>query len=262
MWRAGCPSSRAALADRLGAVAACLLLGSALATPARAAGPPLTPTQVAQGRAIFQRECKMCHGGKGDGQGTGAHLLTPRPRDFTGGVFKFRSTPNGELPADDDLFRTITMGLPGSMMPSFKELPERERWALVAVVKEFAKIKKAPRAVSVPPEPPGSPALLEKGQKVYADLKCANCHGATGRGDGPSALTLKSEAGVRMWATDLTQGPFRGGSEARDLYLRIATGVDGTPMPAYATSASPGEIWALVHYLRSLIQKPADQAAK
>lgn len=235
------------------------MIAAALA-PVAWAGAPLTPAQVAQGRATFERECKACHGARGDGQGPGAKLLTPKPRDFTSGVFKLRSTPSGTVPTDDDLFRTITQGIPGSTMPSFAEVPERERWGLVAVVKSFARIAKTPPPVRVPPEPTPSPALVEKGRAVYVDLKCTNCHGADGRGDGPSALTLKSDDGVRTWAPDLTRGSFKGGSTPRDLYLRIATGIDGTPMPSYADQASPDEIWALVHYLRSLTSPGAERA--
>jgi len=231
-----------------------------LAPVAWAGSPPLTPAQVAQGRATFERECKACHGARGDGRAPGAKLLTPKPRDFTSGVFKLRSTPSGTVPMDDDLFRTVTQGIPGSMMPGFAELPERERWALVAVVKSFARITKAPPAIRVPPEPAASLTLVEKGRAVYSDLKCTNCHGASGRGDGPSALTLKGDDGVRTWAPDLTRGPFKGGSAPRDLYLRIATGIDGTPMPSYADQASADEIWALVHYLRSLASQGAERA--
>jgi mono/diheme cytochrome c family protein len=245
----------------LGGLIALSVVGAA---PVLAAEPPrTTPALLSQGRAVFQRECTVCHGGSGDGKGPGAAVLTPKPRDFTNGVFKLRSTPSGEAPTDQDLFQTITVGIPGSAMPGFKELPERERWALVAVVKELAKIRRAPRPVPVPPEPAPSPPLLTRGEEIYGQLQCAKCHGAGGRGDGPSALTLRSEDGVRIWATDLTRGTFKGGGAGRDLYLRIATGVDGTPMPSYITSASPNDIWALVQYIRHrLVADPTAGGAK
>lgn len=242
----------------LGAGSLLFILLAWLASPGRAQAPPVpgTPSVLAEGQAVFARECKVCHGARGDGQGLGAHLLDPRPRNLTAGVFKLRTTPSGELPTDQDLFRTITHGIPNSMMPSFQELSEAERWALVAVVKELAGIGQASQAVPIPVEPVATPARVAKGQQVYAALKCAECHGASGRGDGPNALTLKSDDGRRIRATDLTRGVFKGGGETRDLYLRISEGIDGTPMPAYGTSASPDEIWALVHYLQSLHPKP------
>lgn len=233
-----------------------LILVGWLASPGRAQAPPppMTPGVLADGQALFARECKVCHGARGDGQGLGAHLLDPRPRNLTIGVFKFRTTPSGRPPADEDLFRTVTHGIPNSMMPGFKELSEAERWALVAVVKGMAGIRQASPAVSIPVEPVVTPAHVALGQQVYAALQCAECHGASGRGDG--TLTLKTDDGRRIWATDLTRGVFKGGGEGRDLYVRISEGVDGTPMPAYGTSASPDEIWALVHYLQSLHPKP------
>jgi mono/diheme cytochrome c family protein len=220
---------------------------------ARPAGPQAaTPEPLAKGQAVFQRECKVCHGAKGDGEGSGAFLLHPRPRNLVGGVFRLRSTPNGEFPTDEDLLRTITEGIPGSMMPSFRELPEDERRGLVAVVKELAGIHQAPAPVIIPPEPPLTPERIAAGGRVYAALKCAECHGTQGRADGPSALTLKSDDGIRTRPADLTRAQFKGGSGGRDLYRRIVTGMDGSPMPSYAGQASPDELWALVQYVQSL----------
>lgn len=220
---------------------------------ARAAGPPPpTPELLTKGRAVFQRECKVCHGAQGDGEGPGAFLLHPRPRNLVAGVFRLRSTPNGEFPTDEDLLNTITQGVPGSMMPSFRELPEEERWAVVAVVKELAAIKETPAPVVIPPEPRPTPERIAAGARVYAALRCAECHGAEGRGDGPSALTLKTDEGIRIRPPDLTRGEFKGGSTGRDLFRRIVTGMDGSPMPSYAGQASPDDLWALAQYIQSL----------
>ena len=40
-----------------------------------------------------------------------ASMFRIRPRDFRTGLFKFRSTPSGSLPTDDDLLRTVTQGV-------------------------------------------------------------------------------------------------------------------------------------------------------
>jgi cytochrome c oxidase cbb3-type subunit 2 len=233
------------------ALGATTCAAAALAVMSDAAWAQTQPAAV-DGKAIYQRECVMCHGVKGDGEGTGANIVNPHPRDFSLGVFKLRSTPNGEPPTDDDLLRTITNGIRPAAMPSFKELPESERHALVGVVKEFAGIKKAGTPIKVPPAPAASPELLTKGKQVYERLACATCHGTTGHADGPSSLTLKDDSKRKVWPADLTLGEFKGGSEPRDLYLRLATGLDGSPMPSYATKATSDEIWALVHYVRSL----------
>lgn len=209
----------------------------------------------AQGKAAYLRECVACHGEKGDGEGPAGHYVNPLPRNFTLGVFKFRSTPSGQAPTDADLFKTITHGIPGTAMPAFRELPERERWALVALVKQFAGIKKPGMAVNVAPEPAAIPEGIARGRQVYERLGCAECHGAGGRADGTSSLTLKDDARHRIWALDLTRDSFKGGATPRDLYLRIVTGIDGSPMPSFADKATGEEVWALVHYVQSLSQR-------
>lgn len=220
--------------------------------PADAQTKAAVPIADAVGNAIYARECAMCHGDQGDGSGPGSHMVNPKPRDFTLSVFKFRSTPSGQPPTDSDLFKIITNGVTGTAMPSFQELSENERWALVAVVKQFAGIQKSGTAVKVPAEPAASSGSVAKGRQVYSKLKCAECHGGGGEADGSSSLTLKDDAKHRIWAADLTRGRFKGGSTSQDLYLRIHTGIDGSPMPSYAAEATPAEIWALVHYVRSL----------
>lgn len=87
---------------------------------------------IGTGEKLFAQSCTRCHGLQGDGKGPVAYLLSPSPRDFTRGIYKIRSTPSGQLPADRDLFRAITLGMPGSGMPAWKDkLSQQERWQLV-----------------------------------------------------------------------------------------------------------------------------------
>ncbi|PYO13356.1 MAG: hypothetical protein DMD75_05865, partial [Candidatus Rokuibacteriota bacterium] len=83
------------------------------------------------GKAVYELKCMGCHGDKGDGKGPAAELLMPGPRDFTSGIYKIRTTAN-KVPTDQDLFRIITDGMPGTSMPSWAVLPDRDRWNLVA----------------------------------------------------------------------------------------------------------------------------------
>ena len=237
-------------ADTLVAVGqACLLI--TLVTGAYAAD--TDKASLERGKQLYTRECASCHGMKGDGNGPGAYILSQRPRNFELGVFKLRSTMTGDNPTDDDLFRTLTQGIAGStgsMMPSFASLPEKDRWDLVAYVKHLAGIQQPGKAISVPAQP--SSADLALGHKIYGRLQCGECHGDTGRGDGPSALTLKDDDKRRIWASDLTIGRFKSGDDPKEIYKRIATGIDGSPMPAYATKANAKELWALTLYVLSL----------
>lgn len=68
-----------------------------------------------------------------------AKALSPPPRNFTKARFRFRTTPEGSLPSDADLFRTLTSGVLPSRMPGFAFLSDAERWALVSHVKKLTK---------------------------------------------------------------------------------------------------------------------------
>jgi mono/diheme cytochrome c family protein len=187
------------------------------------------------------------------GDGEAAQFLFPKPRDFTWGVFKVRSTPSGEPPTDEDLLSTLTNGIPGSAMPSFLALPEGDRTALVRYVKQLAELTEEPFSVLRPSEPPfPTPELVAMGQEVFERAKCADCHGEEGRGDGPSAPTLEDDWGYPSFPNDFTRGIYKGGSTPSDIYLRFTTGMDGTPMPSFSASTTEEERWALAHYVKAL----------
>jgi cytochrome c oxidase cbb3-type subunit 2 len=211
------------------------------------------------GETVYQKYCSICHGSEGRGDGHAAFFMSPKPRDLTSGRFKLRSTLPGEPPSDSDLLATITKGMHGSLMPSFEPLPEQERKHLVAYVRSLAGTETGsqktpkPRAILIPPEPRVSRASLAQGKKLYNDMGCGDCHGDKGKGDGPSAKDLKDQWGYAIQPTDLTAGVFKGGHNGKEIYKRIATGMDGTPMPAYGDDVFPGkDRWALVHYIQSL----------
>src|SRR5262245_35304145 len=70
------------------------------------------------GAALYDRLCVACHGARGDGAGPAAPWLWPKPRDFTGGWFRWVTTADG-APTRDALRRTIGAGAPGTSMPGF-----------------------------------------------------------------------------------------------------------------------------------------------
>ena len=190
-----------------------------------------------QGKVIYDDKCAHCHGAEGKGDGSGADRLSPRPRDFTRGQYKIRSTESRELPTDDDLFRIVTDGMPGTSMPGWPRLSDEERRAVVAYIKTFS--KSFERATAPPLEiamvdrvAPSEESVAE-GRKIFEMLECAKCHGQQGRGDGPSALTLVDEWNYPTRPADLTMSwQFRGGDATDDLYRRFMAGLAGTPMPS------------------------------
>jgi mono/diheme cytochrome c family protein len=222
---------------------------------------PTSAEAIAAGEQVFLKQCSSCHGADGRGDGDASYLLYPRPRDLRTGRFRIVSTWEG-LPTDEDLFRTITRGMPGSAMPSWGHLPEATRWALVAYVKSLAENRwqgsasTAPQSdggvgtgiVQVPPEPPYDDKSRSRAAELFAEA-CASCHGMSARGDGTENQI--DEKGYPIRPRDLTTGVFKGDPSAESLYRRIIVGIPGTPMPS-SDWAYGDDAWHLVHYVRSL----------
>jgi mono/diheme cytochrome c family protein len=217
-------------------------------------------TAGSRGKTVYDAHCVECHGTTGKGDGPAALLLNPRPRDFTVGRYKLRSTESGTLPTDDDLVRTVRRGMYGSAMPAWdKLLPDDDIRAVVEYIKSLS-----PKFSSDRPEPvPAStqvamsPESARHGASVYDRLQCAKCHGTDGRGTGATATSFTDDWGDPMRAANLTEPwTFRGGPEPADVYMRFRAGLSGTPMPSYKDSASDADMWDLANYVVSLRRKP------
>lgn len=222
------------------------VLWSRVVVPARSQA-----TDAAAGAALYKAWCVVCHGEKGDGAGVLAKAYAPPPRDFTKGRFRLRTTPEGSLPSDGDLYRTISAGILPSRMPSFAFLTERERWALVDEVKRLSSFYDEDEEKTLnhfelrPSEPeasfasvsiPSDAAAIERGRVLYFEKgECWKCHGQEGLGDGPSAPTLVAEEGNPLPAANLRRGPagLKGIADARDVYRVLTLAIAGTPMPSY-----------------------------
>jgi DMSO reductase family type II enzyme heme b subunit len=257
-------SGHAARAVEPGSLGGLVARGGGALAPRPAAA---QPGDVALGKQVYAKRCAGCHGASGKGDGPAAELLVPRPRDFTAGKYKIRSVA-GQLASDQDLFRVVTDGMPGTSMPSWRVLSERERWAVVAYIKTFAEgygsAKLAP--VAVPKEVSPSEASIRRGKKMFDAFECVKCHGQAGRGDPAPGSDLKDDWGHPIRPANLHKPwNFRGGAERRDVVLRLLTGLAGTPMPAIAESledyrksdekdpdVKEASVWDLANYVRSL----------
>src|SRR5262245_48139976 len=144
-----------------------------------AARPAATKATIEKGQHLYDANCVQCHGSSGKGDGYGAPFLVPPPRDLTGGQFKFRTTASGQLPTDDDLFRTISRGANGTGMPPWQYLlTDEERWAPVHHVKTFDQRFASARTLKpMPlPEAPGRSRSIDRGRVAYVKMQCAKCH--------------------------------------------------------------------------------------
>lgn len=244
-----------------------LLIASAV--PALAEEPaspaPLDFNLYMQGRHVYERNCVICHGERGDGKGEFSASLRPRPRSFREGMFKFRSTPPGALPTDDDLRRTITGGLSGTAMGMFKQLSAHDVDAVITYVKSFSRRWRKPENYAPPLKLAPPPAWFNdaaglkthaaSGGRLFA-ANCAACHGAKADGKGPAAIVLQDIWGHPAAPSDLRQPHLRCGDTPADIYRVLTTGLNGTAMVSFDTVLTPAQRWDIAAYVLSL--RPMD----
>jgi mono/diheme cytochrome c family protein len=100
----------------------------------------------------------------------------------------------------------------------------------------------APRYIN--PVPPNRSSILE-GQAIYR-VQCVNCHGPTGRGDGPVGLTLQPPP------ADLYAHTQPGVHPDGRLFEWISFGFgDSSVMPKFETILTEEERWHVVNYIRT-----------
>jgi len=213
-----------------------------------------------RGKAVYDAHCVECHGSSGKGDGPSAAYLIPRPRDFTTGKYKIRSTESGTPPSDEDLIGSVRRGLYGTAMPGWDRLlSDAEIADVVQYVKSLSPqfAAQSPKPVAIAVGLPSSPASIARGQQAYDKLQCGKCHGTDGRGTGAVATTFEDDWRMPLRAADLTEPwTFHGGATSRDISLRFRAGMTGTPMPSLADAASEAEMWDLANYVVSLARKP------
>jgi len=248
--------ARASLAA--GGVALIASLYAASTGSVRAQGPDVgTEAQRESGKALYLKYCSQCHGEKGDGEGYATPHLLPKPRNFTTGKFKVRSTPTGALPTHQDLVSIIKRGMPYTSMPAWPDLTDQQVSELAYFIKtfsaDFANPDNLPKPVPLPSAPNTTKESIEAGKKLYEETGCVKCHGTLGRGDGPSAPTLKDDWGAPIRAADLAQSwTFRGGASREDIFRTMSTGFNGTPMPGFVDALTPEQRWAITDHIVSL----------
>ena len=215
---------------------------------------------AALGKSLYESKCVACHGREGKGNGPAAAVLNPRPRDFTGGKYKFRSTASGSIPLDDDILNTVRGGLHATAMSDWGAcIGDDSLRAVVGYVKSFSArfSTETPKPVRIGPAIPSSAGSIAAGRKVFERLECASCHGTDGAGKDAVEADFQDDWGHDIKAANLTEPwTFRGGAASRDVYLRFRTGIDGSPMPSYVGSATDRELWDLANYVLSLARKP------
>src|SRR4030042_1120901 len=117
------------------------LLGSFITWAHAQKPPPKTPELLSQGKTLYEQNCAVCHGVKGDGKGPAGVALKPPPRTFNIPLNQWTFS-KGDL---NKVFDIITKGIPNTAMVKWDQLSEPERWALVYFVVNFAGPKAPPK---------------------------------------------------------------------------------------------------------------------
>ena len=247
--------------------------------------PDISLERLKHGQQVYMQRCVQCHGISGGGDGPAAEHLTPRPRDYRQGVFKFMSTLYGHKPMREDLIRTVSRGVPGTSMPSFRLLSKKEMQDVIDYVMSLTlrgelefflaneaaatqeltedsfldatetvrrrwKEAKQQTVIARVRQPEFTHEMIEAGKRTFLNEGCAKCHGADGRG-ASNAEVNPDTWGFPSKAADLTSGMLRGGSQPMDIYQRVYGGINGTRMPGHdnAFKDRPEAIWDIVAYV-------------
>jgi len=88
-------------------------------------------TVISNGKELWAKHCKSCHGAKGLGDGPKAAMLKTHPGDFSAAAFQGQ--------ADGELFYETSFGR-GDMPAYDKKIPEvNDLWSLVAYMRTMKK---------------------------------------------------------------------------------------------------------------------------
>jgi mono/diheme cytochrome c family protein len=243
-------------------------------------GRTVSARALEHGRVVYAAYCRPCHGDQGDGKGMSAAGLQPPPRDLRLGVYKFGAVAAGQLPTDADFVRIIRGGLHGTGMQAWDVLPA-EIDDLIQYVKSFSPrwlTETAGDPIALTPDPWAGRELdgVERGKRVYHGLaQCAvACHPAyvtkediykytkeltsmsirDFREDYYDPVPKDSDYGMKILPTDFTFSLLRAGDAPPDIYRTIASGIGGTAMPTWKNVLPEADLWALAHYVRSLVE--------
>jgi mono/diheme cytochrome c family protein len=215
---------------------------------------PNTLDTLDRGKQIFVRECMVCHGDTGRGDGPYREGLQPSPPDFSDtGLYGTMAKP---LYTDADYYWRISEGLPWSAMPVWKsQYSEEDRWAVVHYVRTvFTQTEAAPELLPdgedftfperYKTEEIPEAASFTRGRSVYLK-NCAQCHGLAGDGAGwnggylnPRPANLQEDAGVPLGEGDVGKA-----------LARVTFGIKGTSMPSWGEFLPLDQRWDAIKYL-------------
>ena len=249
--------------------------------------PASSAADSSRGRAVYSKNCSVCHGEKGDGRSRAQNSMNPPPLDFT-------APGASAVMTQQRMITSVTFGRPDTAMAGFKtQLSKEDISAVVDYIRagfmaskdgisgiSNARRQAAPdgpkaattvMAASAPkpatghihkhvgtkmsaPMPSGLKGNVDKGGAFYKD-NCATCHGKTGDGRGPRAYFINPKP------RDFLHPASRQVLNRVELFEMISEGKPGTDMPAWNKVLSPQEIANVAEFVfQRFIQSGAGSA--
>ena len=210
---------------------------------------PLTVDVLDRGKALFTRECMVCHGDAGRGNGPYRMGLQPSPPDFGDGSY-------GPDYTDADYFWRISEGLPWSAMPAWKlQYGDDDRWSVVHYIRTmFTQTEDRPtppeagkdflfpelyKTLSIPEN-----ASYDAGKQTFL-ITCAHCHGLAGDGTGWDGQYLNPKPANFHNMLGKSMG---GGAEGEHL-AKVTFGIQDTAMPVWGEFLPESQRWEDVKFI-------------
>jgi mono/diheme cytochrome c family protein len=207
----------------------------------------LTVETLDEGKAIFIRECRVCHGDAGRGHGPYRTDLQPLPPDFGDGSY-------GDY-TDADYYWRISEGLPWSAMPAWKlRYSEEDRWKLVHYIRViFTQTEDPPPAPAegsdfLFPEIFQSQAMpesasYERGKLIFLQ-HCAHCHGLAGDGQGWDGQYLNPQpANFHDMASKTPSQDLQA-----MMLAKVTFGIQDTAMPTWGEVLTVDQRWDVINF--------------
>lgn len=192
------------------------------------------PAAGMSGEALYKRRCAVCHGVDGGADTPIGHLLDTPPRNFADPVEMARRS-------DDEIYRAIKEGRPGTAMPAWGEVLSELQ---VGSLMDYIRTLTAPR----PPTLTAEKLSQEIGRRIY-NKDCAECHGVDGRVNTKAAQILRPRPINFTDAIDMAR------VDDGRMYSAIKLGRPGTSMGGWGGLLNPSEIIDVMRYVRTL-QEP------
>jgi mono/diheme cytochrome c family protein len=226
---------------------------------------------TSHGRALYQKNCSVCHGDRGQGAVWAAGNMSRPPRDFSTAAARKELTRAG-------MIAVATHGKAGTAMAGFAtQLKAGEIETVVDYIRSaFMQVDTAnisgtsahggrekdaapaaAMAIKVDmslPYPDSLSGNRARGEKFYL-ANCATCHGAKGDGQGPRAYFIRPKP------RNFIEAASRQMFNRPALFAGTAKGKLGSEMPAWDKVLSAQEIADVAEYVYTAYIQPTPTIA-